>query len=539
MNLSKRVTEIEFIDRPRIVDEIFQVFGTLYLDKSSLEILPRNGNNVMSVRFHNSTPETMQQLFRCLGTVHGIISTVSVDYMPHEKQQHLLRTILNSVGEGIIAFTADGQIKHMNNHARQIFAHHTDDSAINADMLFPANSPVFEALKYGKACTNIEQPLHRPGGILHSFISCTPIIDTQGNVSGAVVVLKDYEEAEDITSKVNRKRNLITFDSIIHQSSIIKQLIETAKLVSHGTSTVLLHGESGTGKELFARAIHRESGRRSAPFIAINCGALPDSLLEAELFGYEAGAFTGAVKGGKKGLFEEACGGTIFLDEIGEVSRSMQVKLLRVLQEQEVRRIGSSRNTIIDVRIIAATNRDLQEMILAGQFREDLYYRLNVIPITIPPLRERREDIPLIAQHLVRKICLKLGKNEKYLTPESLTMLIKLDYPGNIRQLENLLELAVNLEYGNEILPHHFNKYSISAPPSPALAYPTVSENLITVPIPADGNWQPLKEIIGQVEKEILQQVLIDYPSSRKAGNALGLSNTAILKKIHKYEINL
>ena len=311
----------------------------------------------------------------------------------------------------------------------------------------------------------------------------------------------------------------------------MKKVIETAKIVAHGTSSILLRGESGTGKEMFAKAIHNESHRRNFPFVAVNCGALPDTLLESELFGYEPGAFTGAAKSGRRGIFEQANTGTIFLDEIGEVSRPMQVRLLRVLQEQSIRRVGGDKDIAIDVRIITATNRNLEEMIKQGSFREDLYYRLNVIPLTIPPLCERKEDIQLIAQHLIRKICLKLGKPEKYLTRESIAVLLAQNFPGNIRQLENLLELAVNLEQTNEIHSGHFTG-KVSEVPLAASHSDECIVPEIKIPIPVDGKWPPLKDIVHTVEQQIIFHIMKENPSSRKIGNILGVSNTTILKKM-------
>ena len=294
------------------------------------------------------------------------------------------------------------------------------------------------------------------------------LIKDLGEVKGVLSVnLRDqmpYEEREhklkEIISKIDCKKQLLAFEEIIHQSVKLRRVVETAKMVAKGTSTVLLRGESGTGKELFARAIHRESLRAQAPFIPINCAALPDSLLESELFGYEEGSFTGAAKGGKKGLFEQAEHGTIFLDEIGEIPTQIQIRLLRVLQEGMIRRVGGAKELSVDVRIVAATHRNLEEMIQKGEFREDLYYRLNVIPLRIPPLRERSEDIPLIAQHLIRKISGKLGKSEIHLTKESIDLLMSQPWPGNVRQLENILECIINVQDSAELKPQHFHEWT-------------------------------------------------------------------------------
>lgn len=361
--------------------------------------------------------------------------------------------------------------------------------------------------------------------------------EVQGILSVHLRAQMPYEEREhelrEIISKVDPKRQL-AFEGIAYQSAKMRHAVETAKMVAKGTSTVLLRGESGTGKELFARAIHMESLRAQAPFIPINCAALPDSLLESELFGYEEGSFTGAVRGGKKGLFEQADHGTLFLDEIGEISTQVQVRLLRVLQESTIRRVGGSKEIPVDVRIIAATHRNLEEMIRKGQFREDLYYRLNVIPLRIPPLRERSEDIPLITQFLIRKISEKLGKPEIHISKESLDLLMDQPWPGNVRQLENTLERIINVMDSTEIKPQLFYEWTDLVSSQQTSGY---EEGNFLIRIPIEKGWPSLKTIVSEVEKQVLIKVLETHSSSRKAGAILGVSNTTILNKIKNYGI--
>src|SRR5947207_1212893 len=238
-----------------------------------------------------------------------------------------------------------------------------------------------------------------------------------------------------------------SLENIIGVSSTMEKLKQTIRTVASTNSTILVHGESGTGKELVARAAHACSPRASEPFVSVNCGAFPETLLESELFGYVKGAFTGANQN-KRGLFEVADKGTIFLDEISEMTLTMQVKLLRVLQERSVRPVGGTHEIPIDVRVIAATNRDLDKEVSEGRFREDLYYRLSVIPVSVPPLRDRREDIPLLVNHFVKKYARGAGKNISHVKSESLSVLGTYDWPGNVRQLENAIERAVALETG-------------------------------------------------------------------------------------------
>ena len=241
-----------------------------------------------------------------------------------------------------------------------------------------------------------------------------------------------------------------SLDNIVGASEAMERLKQTIRTVASTQSTVLVYGESGTGKELVARAVHTCSPRAAEPFVSINCGAFPETLLESELFGYVKGAFTGAAQN-KRGLFEVADHGTVFLDEIGEMSLPMQVKLLRVLQERCVRPVGATEEIAIDVRVIAATHRDLDEQVAERTFREDLYYRLSVIPISVPPLRERREDIPLLVNHFVKKYAPAAGKSFLRVSRESLAALNAYDWPGNVRQLENTIERAVALESGEEL----------------------------------------------------------------------------------------
>jgi two-component system, NtrC family, response regulator PilR len=241
-----------------------------------------------------------------------------------------------------------------------------------------------------------------------------------------------------------------SLDNIVGASPAMEKLKQTIRTVASTQSTVLIYGESGTGKELVARAVHTCSPRAAEPFVSINCGAFPETLLESELFGYVKGAFTGANQN-KRGLFEVADGGTIFLDEIGEMNLTMQVKLLRVLQERCVRPVGGSDEIAIDVRVIAATNRDLERQVAESTFREDLYYRLSVIPVTVPPLRERREDLPLLVSHFLKKYLPASRKSIVRVKPDSLSALANYDWPGNVRQLENTIERAVALETGEEL----------------------------------------------------------------------------------------
>ena len=276
----------------------------------------------------------------------------------------------------------------------------------------------------------------------HDYIAKPFDIDELKIIVGKAVERKELEDENLHLRTALEERH--TFANIIGKSAKMQEIFGIVQRIAHTTSTVLISGESGTGKELIARAIHYNSGRRGK-FVGINCGAMPETLLESELFGHERGAFTGAIRE-KRGLFQEAERGTIFLDEIGETTPSVQIKLLRVLQDRIVRRVGSNVETQIDVRVIAATNRDLNESIRNGSFREDLFYRINVIPIALPPLRQRKEDIPLLVDHFIAKFSRQLGVPQKRISADAMRLIEKYHWPGNVRELENVIERMIALE---------------------------------------------------------------------------------------------
>lgn len=291
------------------------------------------------------------------------------------------------------------------------------------------------------------------------IVTCSPLI-VDGKLRGSVGVIHDVSELRRLSEELERAKRLIrrleakyTFADIIGDSELMQNVVDQAKRAALTPVTVLLRGESGTGKELFAHAIHHASNRGHQPFIRVNCAALHDNLLESELFGYEEGAFTGARRGGKNGLFEEADGGTLFLDEIGELGFALQSKLLRVLQEREIVRVGGHRAIPVNVRIIAATNANLEEKLKQGAFRVDLYYRLNVLPIIVPPLRQRRSDIAALAAAIIRKFNQEFGRCVQGIDPDALLVLQDYPWPGNVRELENILGRAIiNMRTGENVI---------------------------------------------------------------------------------------
>jgi two-component system, NtrC family, response regulator PilR len=323
-----------------------------------------------------------------------------------------------------------------------------------------------------------------------------------------------------------------SLDNIIGSSPAMEKLKQTVRTVASTASTVLIHGESGTGKELVARAVHVCSPRATDAFVSVNCGAFPETLLESELFGYVKGAFTGANQN-KRGLFEVADGGTIFLDEISEMTLAMQVKLLRVLQERSVRPVGGTSEIAIDVRVIAATNRDLDKAVAENLFREDLYYRLNVIPIRVPPLRERREDIPLLGNHFLKKYATAAGRGILRLNSASLESLCGYEWPGNVRQLENTVERAVALEMSDELhveLPAERPKARAAAAAANGSGLPEVASEL-TLP---EGFG--MENYVAGIERSLLQSALNQSGGVQtKAADVLGISYRSFRHLMKKY----
>jgi len=377
------------------------------------------------------------------------------------------------------------------------------------------------------------------------IVNVAPVI-VDGVLKGSVGVIHDVSEIEYLTGELNRAKQRVrhleskyTFEDIVGKSRGMIIAKEQAKKAAQTPATVLLQGESGTGKELFAHAIHHVSKRKNQQFIRVNCSALVDTLLESELFGYEGGSFTGAKKTGKKGLFEEADKGTIFLDEIGVMSLNLQAKLLRVLQEKEITRVGGRSPINVDVRIISATNIDLKNAVREGRFREDLYYRLYVIPIYIPPLRERKEDMSLLINNLIRKCNQDFGRNIKGISPEALNLLLDYHWPGNVRELENVIERAViNMRLNEEIiLPKHI----------PPLAELNVGGRIEKESVRdfesdsfADSNLDitNLKKIKDSTERiAIINALKSANGDSSMAAKKLGISLRSFYYKMKKYNI--
>lgn len=446
-----------------------------------------------------------------------------------------LESALESIFEGVVVVDKGGYITMLNRayceflevDPKEVIGKHVTDVIQNTRMHIVAQT--------GKSEVAEMQQIRDS----NTVVTRIPIMK-DGETVGAVgkVMFKDIKDLKMLAKKFSHLQSELeyykeelrkvqggnyTLENIIGSSEKIEWLKSIASKAARGSSTVLVLGESGTGKELFAHAIHNASLRRHGPFIKVNCAAVPENLLESELFGYDEGAFTGARKGGKPGKFELANGGTIFLDEIGDMTLGMQAKLLRVLQEREIERVGGTKSIKVDLRIIAATNRDLEGMIEKGEFRQDLYYRLNVITLQIPPLRERIEDIPVLSEALLNKINVQLNCEVEGIAPEAMELLLQYQWPGNIRELENALERAVNLMDDEPfILPEHL-------PPQLRKRY-RPKEN--------DDSAKDLTEARSDAERQAILKALEAAGGNRtKAAKILGVHRSGLYQKLQKYNL--
>ena len=419
------------------------------------------------------------------------------------------QSILETLNEGVVVCDRDGRIKTLNRYARQIFAGVEADNALIDELLQPQSGSLLTL-----PCCNDREMVFRPGGggSVSCLVSLMPAPD-----GGRILSLRENQRIRAITRRVLGVSASYTFDMIRGSAPTLQQAIQDARACSRSDSTVLLTGESGTGKELFAQAIHNASSRAHEPFVAVNCGALPRDLVQSELFGYVDGAFTGSRRGGSAGKFELADGGTLFLDEIGEMPLEAQTSLLRVLQENEVLRIGAAHPLKVDVRIVAATHCDLQSAAEQGAFRRDLFYRLNVISLTIPALRERQSDIPDLVNTFIHTLCSRLNKVPPQVSPEAMRCLQAWHWPGNVRELENLVERIVNLCQGSTIelsdLPAEFIA-SVSASP------------------PGESS------LLQDNERAcILETIRGQGGNLRQSAKLLGISRTALYNKLSQWNI--
>lgn len=517
-----------------ITSDVLNLVAGYQVDINAVEVVP----NQIHLKLDEMSEEIEARLKQELQKIPDIYSIERVELLPYERRERKINAVLNTASEGIIGVDEQGRITTLNPVAAEILQVTPKEAkGCHIGTILNYDVPILDTLRTGEGYDHKEIKIETERGRSHYFTSGRAIKDDQGQIVGAVASIRDIHDVRKLYHKIHHS-SMITFDEIVYGSRLMEEVIALAKRAALTHSTVLLRGESGTGKELFARAIHSASLRQDQPFIPINCAALPDSLLESELFGYEEGTFTGAKKGGKPGLFELADNGTIFLDEIGEIPPHIQVKLLRVLQERRVRRIGGSEEVDVDVRVIAATNKDLEKMMQIKEFREDLYYRLNVIPILIPSLRHRKEDLPYLLDYFMNELTQELH-TDRILSKEARAKLIAYSWPGNVRELRNVLERAINLAQGESIQPGDL------------LLHSEMTSELVPVTKEAEGSvvlegelvsvkqMVPLNQMVAELEKMVLKKAYGEYGSSREMGKALGVTHTTILNKCKKHGIQL
>lgn len=363
-----------------------------------------------------------------------------------ERKNKLEDAIMQTISEGILVLDKDGIVKFMNETGGKILKiDHKEAIGHHVTELVDFRPVILEVLETEQGYVDREFFIRSHGKLLHFIKTATVLRNEDGEMQGVLDTFREISRVKKMVNVMTGAQATFSFDDILGNSEVIHRSKSIAKIASNSDSNVLIQGETGTGKEMFAQAIHKESSRADGPFVGINCAALPTKLIESELFGYVAGAFTGANKDGRPGKFELANGGTIFLDEIGEMPINMQAKLLRVLQNKKIIRIGGSEVIPVDVRIIAATNKDLAKEVKKSNFRHDLYYRLNVLKINIPPLRERKEDIKLLAKHFLNIFAGKMGIKNIHFEKNVLSKFREYDWPGNVRELENVIERLINL----------------------------------------------------------------------------------------------
>ena len=545
--LGRKVTEVFPDSRlPEVVDTKEPILGyTREIGKSTIVV--------------NTTPIIENDEIKgAISTFEDVSRLVQISWEFEEvkelKERYL--QILEAVQDGICVFDREGTVTYINGSYNEITGENISEGD-NIHEISPNGSRMRVLEKGQKIMGEISQKKNGKSVVAN----IVPIIVNQ-QITGGISVVKNLSEIEELIDRIShlsakteyleeelhrRKKLNPAFNRMVGVSNKLYDAMKLAAKTADNNFNVLIRGESGTGKELIAEAIHYSSERATQPFIRVNCAAIPENLLESEMFGHVKGAYTGAIKT-KIGKFELADKGTIFLDEIGELDKSMQAKMLRVIQKKEFQRVGDDRTITVDARIIAATNRNLEELVENGEFREDLYYRLNVIPIWLPPLRERREDIPVLSEYFLNKIAEELGCEPKQLSGEAMDALIHYSWPGNIRELENVMEriniLADGREVQKEDLPHYISENYHTAV-NDEVPTEAVTENGLYDAGLSLGKTSAEEIVTGNdeimpweyYEREIIRKALKKYGSYNAAGKALGLTHKTVAAKARKYHI--
>ncbi len=483
------------------------VIGLLCFTQVKAEMMKESKDSYLA--FLGKMAETIALKLKEREFLNGLVSS-----------NRYLNSIIDCLEEGLLTVDVKGKLLHYNQVARHLFRNSISLPGASLDVLLGHKiaGEILNAVKDGGEILEREVRVGPRQNQLQLVLRARPILTETGE-RNIVITLSQIAEISRIVNRFSTHEASYTVDDILGVSETVRQLRERAKIIASSNSTVLIRGESGTGKEMLARAIHNLSPRRHAPFVAINCTAIPEALLESELFGYEDGAFTGARKGGKLGKIELANHGTLFLDEIGDMPLFLQAKILRVLQERQIERIGGLNPIPVDVRVIAATHRDLEQMIAQGEFRQDLYYRINVIPMAIAPLRERKEDLESLCEHFIQVYNQQLNKNVQTMSDSFRKKLWEYSWPGNVRELQNVIEYAMNIASGTCLDVEHL----------PA----KIRE--------AQGGDEGGVYNLESIEREMIRRCLREFGTTvegkEKAAKALGIGIATLYRKIARYGI--
>ncbi|MEY8304618.1 sigma-54 interaction domain-containing protein [Anaerosalibacter bizertensis] len=430
-----------------------------------------------------------------------------------------IENILDSIPAGILTSDLSGTIRIINKSIIKLFGYSEEKiKSMKIWDLVKNWNMVLDEVHNNGSFTNEDVQVNAHTNRLKLNLSAYPIYDSKERIVEITCIFNEVKKPRKLANRLIKSQAIYTFDKIIGKNQNFIDIINYSKQIADSRSNVIIVGDSGTGKEVFAQSIHNYSSRKDKPFIAVNCGAIPSNLIESELFGYEEGAFTGARPGGHLGKFEAADGGTIFLDEIGEMPLDMQIKLLRVIEEGVINRIGSIKQIPVNIRIISATNKDLKDEVAKGKFRKDLFYRINVIPIYLPSLKDRKDDIPILIDYFMERISKHLNKRKVDIPIGYMERLINYDWPGNIRELENLIELIINTGSIKILDKLQFN----TVEPTP-IKSEEIDEIIFT---------------LETVEKKYIEKALNKFDGNiSQTAKALGIGRNTLYRKIKKYSI--
>jgi PAS domain S-box-containing protein len=518
--------ELVFKDRIGIVADISAVIARFGINIVSMEVEQREDRaHVFLEARKGGVAVDDEHLWAELSAIPDSIRLHPIDIMPQKERENRFRVVLDNISDGVLSIGKDGCITTINQVARKAVG--CENRPVVGRDIREVELPDYTILECleGRRFNRIKKTIVKENDRYQYLATGRPILDTDGRIIGAVEIAKDIQEIKMLAQSISEPETVGVGD-IIGRHPSITAAIAFAQRIAGSDATVSIRGASGTGKEIFARAIHFASGRKG-PFVPLNCAALPEQLLESELFGYVGGAFTGGRREGRPGLFESAAEGSVFLDEIGEMPLSSQAKILRVIQDRRVRRMGGSKEIPIDTRIITATHRPLEQLVESRMFRQDLYYRINVLPIHIPPLCERTEDIPLLVEHFLFQLASRLKKPLQTLSPDAMQRLHGHHWPGNVRELKNVIERAAILCESDRV-------------PASAIVF---SHELGGVCQPPASSRDPvrgdrpfsLRRAVMDYERDLIAKAIKRSRSKREAARFLEISHTALLHKIKKH----